>query len=555
MLNLFGAGIGQHIAIGKAYLLNSSLREVEERYIEPEEVDAEIRRLEHAILRSTKRLVKDKKHLPEGTPIEAQTITDAQLLMLKDPMLVDETYQLIKGSLCSAETAISQNANKLSAVFSKMDDPYLRSKTQDVNFLKNMILTSLLDIENHSFADIKAGDLNDRVLVCHDLSPAETAHIKAHKNTALITDLGGPTSHTAIIAKSLNLPAILGLENATQYIRNGDLLVIDTELGSILVNPDKFTVKAYKQRLSRLKKQHAELDSLIKRPCKTKDGTRIKLFANIEQPKETRQANRANVDGIGLFRSEFLFMEREELPSEQEQYLAYKRVAKDIQKPVNIRTLDLGGDKQLIANKLTIEQANESVSPLGLRAIRMCMNNPSIFEPQLRAILRASAYGKIGLMIPMLTSTSELDQVLAMIKQVKNDLKAKKIKYDKRIKIGAMIEVPSAALSADEFAKKLDFLSIGTNDLIQYTLAIDRVNQSVSYLYNPLDSSILKLIQMTIDAANNAGIPVSLCGEMAANPEYTETLLRLGLRSFSMDSASILHIKKRISEIDLTVTT
>lgn len=551
MLNLFGVGIGKHIAIGHAYLLTGSKVNVEERKISPHEVDAEINRLNRALLRASK-LLHTNKTLLEGAPLEAQTITDAQLLMLKDPMLVDETYTLIKDSHCSAETAIDRNAAKLSAIFAQMEDPYLRSKTQDIQHLKDLILASLLDIQQHSFADVHADDLANRVLVCHDLSPSETALLKKHKNTALITDLGGPISHTAIIAKSINMPAIFGLQNATQYIRNGDLLVIDTELGSILVNPDKFTVAAYKKRQAKLKKQKKELNSLIAGTTRTIDGTRIKLLANIELPSETRQVKKVNADGIGLFRTEFLFMDREDLPAEQEQFIAYKRVVTATKKLVNIRTLDIGGDKQLLASKTSIDQAGQPTSPLGLRAIRLCMHDQSLFIPQLRAILRASAYGKVGLMIPMLSNITELNQVLALIKHVKNDLVTSKIKFDKRIKIGAMIEVPAAALAADEFAEKLDFLSIGTNDLIQYTLAIDRVDQSVSYLYDPLNSAILKLIKMTIDAGEKTGTPVSLCGEMAANPAYTETLLQLGLRSLSMDTSNVLQIKQRVGEIDLS---
>ena len=547
MINLFGTGIGKHVAIGHAYVIEGSRPTVEDRLIEADEVEDEVKRLRRALAITRKQLKQNKGQIPAESPIEAQTIIDAQLLMLQDPMLVDETVNLIQNEHCSAETAVDRNAQSLIAIFSAMEDHYLRNKVYDIQHLTNTLLNALLNIQEHSFADMRHDELEDRIIVSNDISPSEAAHINNQKIKSFITDLGGPISHTAIIAKSMNIPAIVGLQNATQFIRDNDLLVIDAELGTVLVNPDLQTVAAYKKRRNRLRKEERELKELIATHCKTLAGDKIDLLSNIELPKEIKLATQMGADGVGLFRTEYLFMDRDELPSEKEQFDAYRQIVTRMKKPVTIRTLDIGADKQLLnPNTISNTQALSNTSALGLRAIRLCLNNREIFLPQIRAILRASAYGKIALMIPMLSNIEELNQVLALIEQTKKELRAHKIKYDSRIKIGAMIEVPAAAINADAFAERVDFLSIGTNDLIQYTLAIDRIDQSVNYLYDPLHPAILRLIKMTIDAANRAKIPVSLCGEMAANPDYTRLLLGLGLKSFSVNSSSILSIKKQV---------
>lgn len=547
MINLFGTGIGKHVAIGHAYVIEGSRPTVEDRLIEADEVEDEVKRLRRALAITRKQLKQNKGQIPAESPIEAQTIIDAQLLMLQDPMLVDETVNLIQNDRCSAETAVDRNAQSLIAIFSAMEDHYLRNKVYDIQHLTNTLLNALLNIQEHSFADMRHDELEDRIIVSNDISPSEAAHINNQKIKSFITDLGGPISHTAIIAKSMNIPAIVGLQNATQFIRDNDLLVIDAELGTVLVNPDLQTVAAYKKRRNRLRKEERELKELIATRCKTQEGDKIDLLSNIELPKEIKLATQMGADGVGLFRTEYLFMDRDELPSEKEQFDAYRQIVTRMKKPVTIRTLDIGADKQLLnPNTIPTAQALSNTSALGLRAIRLCLNNREIFLPQIRAILRTSAYGKIALMIPMLSNIEELNQVLSLIEQTKKDLRKNKIKYDSRIKIGAMIEVPAAAINADAFAERVDFLSIGTNDLIQYTLAIDRIDQSVNYLYDPLHPAILRLIKMTIDAANRAKIPVSLCGEMAANPDYTRLLLGLGLKSFSVNSSSILSIKKQV---------
>jgi len=548
LINLFGTGIGKHIDIGHAYVIHGSRPSIEHHKVAPEEIESEVKRLNRALAASRKQLKQNKRQIPAESPIEAQTIIDAQLLMLQDPMLVDATVQLIENDLYSAETAVDKNAQSLMEIFHGMDDHYLRSKVHDIQHLTNTLLNSLLNIKEHSFADIEHDEIKGRIIVSGDISPSEAAHISNKKISSFITDLGGPISHTAIVAKSMNIPAIVGIKNATRFIRDGDLLVIDAALGTVLVNPDEDTIAAYKKRRNRLRKEERELQELIKKPVKTLDGEKVQLLSNIESSKDLKQAKKLNTDGVGLFRTEYLFMDREELPSEQEQFITYKNILRNISKQVTIRTLDIGADKQLMTDNtvLSSKQMVSNASPLGLRAIRLSLANQELFFPQIRAMLRASAYGKMAILIPLLSNIEELNQTLDIIAQVKKELRQEKIKYDSRIKIGAMIEVPAAAINADAFAERLDFLSIGTNDLIQYTLAIDRVDQSVNYLYDPIHPAILRLIRMTIKAANKAGIPISLCGEMAANPAYTKLLLALGLRSFSVNSSSMLQIKQQI---------
>ncbi|MCL4137715.1 UNVERIFIED_CONTAM: hypothetical protein GTU68_026440 [Idotea baltica] len=372
--------------------------------------------------------------------------------------------------------------------------------------------------------------------------------IKKRKIVAFVTDLGSQISHTAVVARSLKLPAVVGLHGATRYIDDDDLLVVDGKRGIILINPDKKVLRQYRGMQRRIREREKGLQTLIKKTSKTIDGKRIKLLANIESSVELREVKRVNAEGIGLFRTEYLFMNRDSAPSENEQYRAYKRIITALgNKPIVIRTLDIGGDKQLDFN---YQQKKSSESPLGLRGIRLCLNNMDLFQPQLRAILRSSIHGKVSIMIPMLSNIDEITQVLSLVKQTKLDLRKEGILFDHKIQVGGMIEVPAAAIMADIFACNLDFLSIGTNDLIQYTLAIDRVDDAVNYLYDPSHPAVLRLIKQVINAGNKANIPVSLCGEMAGNVQFTRLLLGLGLTTYSMDANYLLDVKERILNTD-----
>ncbi len=547
MLSLFGAGIGRGIAIGKAYVLRNSDIEIPQFQIESNEVRGEIERLNNAIKATQQSYQELVRNLPKSAPKESAAFIEAHTLMLRDPVLVNETKKIIRAERINAEHALQTQANNLIQVFDAMEDAYLRAKQEDVQHVTNRVLRKLLGIVSHNLDQFNHEDLKGRVIIAKDLSPAETLFIKDRKVASFVTDLGSQISHTAVAARSLKLPAVVGLHGSTKYIQEDDLLIVDGMRGIIIVNPDALVLKEFKALQNRIRKREKQLFNLTRKTSKTLDGERIHLMANVETAQELKEVKRVNAGGIGLYRTEYLFMNRAQAPSEQEQFKAYKRMVTAIDKPVVIRTLDIGGDKQLTfgyPDKLSSE------SPLGLRAVRLCLNHVDLFKPQLRAILRASAFGKVSLMIPMVSNMDEVNQVVSLIKQTKSELKQEGIAFDSRIKIGAMIEVPAAAIMADLFAKKFDFLSIGTNDLIQYTLAIDRVDDAVNYLYDPIHPAVLQMIRQTIGACRRAGIPVSLCGEMAGNVRYTRLLLGLGLRHFSMDATYILDVKEHILGTD-----
>ena len=547
MLSLFGSGIGRGIAIGKAYVLKSSEIETQELQLEETQTPAEIARFKKAVIATEQQYKSILRQLPADAPKESAAFINAHMMMLRDPLLVDESINIIRRDLVNAEHALQIQSANLVKVFEQMNDPYLRNKKVDVQHITNRLLRSLLGIVSHYLDEFNDDNLTGRIIVSRDLSPAETMFIKDHKVAAFVTDLGSQISHTAIVARSLRLPAVVGLHGSSKYISDDDMLVVDGKRGIIIINPNDVVLRQYKKIQRRIKEREKDLISLTNRSSKTIDGQRIHLLANIESANDLRDVKRVKAAGVGLYRTEYLYMNRKSAPSENEQFKAYKRVVSGLDKSVAVRTLDIGGDKQLEFN---YPQKKSSESPLGLRAVRLCLNNMELFKPQLRAILRASAFGKVSIMIPMVSSFDEISQVLTIIKQTKSELKQENIAFDARVKVGAMIEVPAAAIMAEIFAQKLDFLSIGTNDLIQYTLAIDRVDDAVNYLYDPIHPAVLQLIHRVIRAGEKAGIPVSLCGEMAGNTQYTRLLLGLGLKNFSMDSTYLLDVKEQILTTD-----
>jgi len=407
----------------------------------------------------------------------------------------------------------------------------------------NRILEELM-MENDPPAASLDGNMAGRVIIADDLTPGHLVTLHHRGITAFVTSLGGPISHTAILARSLGIPAVVGLHHAVQYFHNGDLLAVDGQTGTVLVGLDQTLLTEFQQRQSNQAKREQQLSALRNEPAITCDGYTVNLLANIELPEETDTLERFGANGVGLYRTEFLFMNRTEPPDEAEQYEAYRDVLDALTGPITIRTLDLGADKQVDGGRA--DGATKINPALGLRAIRLCLSEPTLFRPQLRAILRASMNGRARIMIPMLSSLSELEQALEIVHEVKHDLAREGIEFDPEVPIGGMIEVPAAAIAADLFANRLDFLSIGTNDLIQYTLAIDRIDDEVNYLYDPLHPSVLRLINNVICAGREAGIPVSLCGEMAGDPDYTRLLLGLGLVEFSMEPTRLLEIKERV---------
>ena len=542
---MHGVGVSGGIAIGYAHLISHAVMEVPLYALSSEQVPNEIARFEAAIVTTRRELEALRVNIPVGSPAEFDAFLDLHLLILADGTLSKVPTELIQSQRINAEWALKQQMDALLSQFEQIEDDYLRERKADVVQVVERVLKELLghpgSVSQPANADAS------RILVAHDLSPSDMMLFKQQRFAAFITDVGGATSHTAIVARSLNIPSIVALHHARQLIRENELLIVDGQQGVVIVNPDRQILAEYKLRQSQWEIEKQKLKRLKSTAATTLDGTAVELYANIELPQDIPQVKASGATGIGLFRSEFLFLNRDELPDEEEQFAAYRKVAQDMKGlPVTIRTLDLGADKQL-----RFADRSGDNPALGLRAIRLCLAEPQMFHTQLRAILRASHYGKIHLLIPMLSSLSELRQTLHLIGHAKQELAAEGVPFDNRILVGGMIEIPAAALSVQAFAKHLDFLSIGTNDLIQYTLAIDRTDDTVAHLYDPLHPAVLQLIAMTIAAADKAGIPVSVCGEMAGDASLTRLLLGFGLRQFSMHPAHVLTVKQQILKSDL----
>jgi phosphotransferase system enzyme I (PtsI) len=552
VLSISGTGIGSDIAIGRAYILDHGYGESPEYLVEAEAVDAEVERFRQAIVDARASLARVRANLPEDSPSEIDAFIGAHLLMLEDPVITEEPARTIRSRRHNAEWALRDQADKLIEFFDHIEDPYLRSKKADIAQVIDRIQEALAVADGRRRGATDE-NLSERIVVTRDLTPADTVLMRHQRMSGFVTSLGGPISHTAILARSLRIPAVVGLHGSTQLIRHDDLLVIDSRNGVVLIDPDDLILDAYRKLQRRYVFLQRELERLRGKESVTTDGHRIDLLANIELPEDIDSARASGADGVGLYRTEFLFMNRREPPSEAEQFEAYSHVIKSVSGPVTIRTLDLGADKQVDGGRA---DSRAAINPaLGLRAVRLCLADPKLFRPQLRAILRASVHGNVRMMIPMLSSLSELEQVLDLIRDVKRDLAREYIDFDPDVPMGGMIEVPAAAVAADLFARKLDFLSIGTNDLIQYTLAIDRVDDEVNYLYDPLHPSVLRLIHNVIRAGNECGIPVSMCGEMAGDVAYTRLLLGLGLNEFSMDPQSLLQVKEIIRSSNRTALT
>lgn len=549
MLTLHGTGVSSGIAIGKAYVLHRERPEVPEYVLPVHLLDDEVHRFQDAMDQARDQLERIREHIPPGAPLEIASIIDTHHLILRDKLIGDATAKLIRQQQVNAEWALKTQGDALAAVFEQMEDPYLRNRKVDVAQVVDRVLRILLMAEDEH--EQISGALEGQIVIANDLSPADTVLLKHHHAGAFVTNLGGPISHTAILARNLEIPALVAVHNATRYVRDGEELIVDGKLGVLIVSPEKHVVAEYRQRQRDVAALRHELAALKESRAVSRDDVAVNLHANIELPDDLKTVHKVAAQGIGLYRTEFLFMNRPDLPDEDEQFRAYTKVVKAMgDLPVTIRTLDLGADKQ--ANGSGLGQDHVAVNPaLGLRAVRLCLHDTSLFKPQLRAILRASAFGDVRMMIPMLSSLSELGRVLDLIEDVKTDLAREGQRFNPKIPVGGMIEVPAAAIAADLFAPQLDFFSIGTNDLIQYTLAIDRVDDAVSYLYDPLHPSVLRLIHMTLRAGMSAGIPVAMCGEMAGDTRYTRLLLGLGLREFSMHPSGLLQVKKIVLESNI----
>ncbi len=543
--SLHGIGVSGGIAIGYAHLASLARIEVPQYLLDRKYIGEELARFDNAILATRAELENLRINIPPGAPAELSAFLDMHLMFLGDSMIAEEPKRLIRETQCNAEWALAQQMEALVARFEEIDDAYLRSRQEDVVQVVQRVLKVLLGHPSHLPLDIDFD--SERILVAHELSPADMVMFKNVHFAAFITDLGGTTSHTAILARSMGMPSVMALHNARGLVRDHDLLIVDGRDGVVIVNPDESVLAEYRLRQNQWRIDTDKLKRLKTSKSATLDGTPIELMANIELLSDIDAVKAAGAHGIGLFRSEFLFLNRSDLPSEAEQYASYKAVAKALDgKPVTIRTLDLGADKQAPWGHTMADNP-----ALGLRAIRLCLAEPGLFLTQLRAILRASAHGQVRILIPMLASFVELRQTLQRIDEAKASLRKDGLKFDEGILVGGMIEIPAAAISAGFFAEQLDFLSIGTNDLIQYTLAIDRADDSVAHLYEPLHPAVLNLILMTIRAGDKTGKPVSVCGEMAGDPLLTRLLLGMGLRSFSVQPASMLQVKQQVLRSNL----
>ncbi|MCC6301682.1 MAG: phosphoenolpyruvate--protein phosphotransferase [Gammaproteobacteria bacterium] len=544
-LVLSGISVTRGVAIGKAVILHHDQPEVSEHTIPRPLLQEEITRYRAALRKARQQLRDIRKRIPADTPDDIAAFMDAHILMLDDGVLSEAPVKIMRERQCNAEWALKLQRDTLVRVFEEMDDPYLRTRRDDVDHVVNRIQRNLQGNYDPGH-DGRGGQLNGAILIAGDVSPAETLQMHQQGIAAVVTEYGGPNSHTAILARSLGLPAVVGVHHLRRYLRSGEPLVVDAGHGMVIAGAEVGELGYYRRR-QREERQHvAELNKLRERPAVTRDGHAVTLMANVELPEDAIAARRLGAAGVGLFRTEMLFLNREALPGEDEQYEAYLRVVKALKgAPVTIRTLDLGADKCLGNAPRTPAVSNPA---LGLRAIRWSLKDPALFSPQVRAILRVSAHGPVRMMVPMLSGEGELLQVLRLVAEEKKALERQGIRFDPAMPIGGMIEVPAAALAADALARHLDFFSIGTNDLIQYTLAVDRLDEEVNYLYDPLHPAILRLIQITIRAGRRAGIPVAMCGEMAGDPYYTRLLLGLGLREFSMFPATLLEVKRAIGE-------
>ncbi|MFT5131721.1 MAG: phosphotransferase system enzyme I (PtsI) [Gammaproteobacteria bacterium] len=543
---LHGMGVSRGIAIGNVHIIERDQLEIVEYQISDTAVDAEVKRLQDAVTQAKQQLRAIRDHIPESTSVDIAAFIDTHLLMMDDNALTQEPIRLIKENKCNAEWALKQQQDALVAAFEEMNDPYLRTRRDDVDHVVNRIQRILLKHVPlpHEVPDNR---LNGYIVLADDLTPADTVLMQHQGIVAFITEYGGPTSHTAILARSLGIPAVISLHDALQYIEEDDLIVIDGTRGTVLVDPDNRSLAYYRQQQQQDISYYSGLSKFKDAPALTKDGVTIGLMANIELPRDFDTVREVGANGVGLYRTEFLYMNRETPPDEEEHFETYLKVLDKLNGlPLTIRTLDLGADKQVDGGRQ--DGPIQSNPALGLRAIRLCLKEPSLFRPQLRAIFRASARGTIRLMVPMLSNLQEMQQVLQLIVEIKEELDAEKVDYDHDMPIGGMIEVPAAAICADIFAHHLDFLSIGTNDLIQYTIAIDRVNDEVNYLYDPLHPAVLRLINTTLQAGKKANIPVAMCGEMAGEARFAPLLLGLGLREFSVHPAGLLELKKIITE-------
>ena len=541
-LAFLGTGVSRGVAIGRTRLVRHGQPEIPQYVLPNYLVEQEVERFRTALGLAQRQLEGIRERIPADAPEDIAAFIDTHMLMLEDATLVAGPIELIRNRQYNAEWSLKEHQDAVVQIFDEMDDAYLRTRKDDVIHVINRIQHILLDDSARHQSLIEEDEVG-RIIFADDLSPAELMLVHQQGTAALVTEHGGPMSHSAILARSLGLPMVLAVHGAQQLLRDGETVVVDGDQGVVLADLNEGELDYYRNRQSMERKRKRALSKLKKKPTVSRDGTPVTLFTNIEMPGDVAAMRKVGGAGVGLFRTEFMYLNRSTAPDEEDHFRAYRKLVRNLKGAcLTIRTLDLGADKPgLYAN-------SDSPNPaLGLRAIRLCLKEPDLFVPQLRAILRASALGPVRMLIPMLTNLQEVQQVKQLLEEAKAELRRRNLPFDPQLPLGAMIEVPAAALCAAGFARELDFLSIGTNDLIQYTLATDRMDDEVSHLYDPLNPAVLMLLRGVFQAGERAAVPVTMCGEMAGDPRYTRLLLGLGLNEFSMPATALLEVKQVVT--------